>query len=75
MRKYDRCRVCSRFLSGHLRASARRLFQQGICSAECSRKEQLRFYGCCEKAQACHCVCTFSTNCPDHGRICRGTHD
>jgi hypothetical protein len=32
-------------------------------------------YGCCDKARPRNCVCMYSTNCPDHGDQCHGTHD
>lgn len=30
---------------------------------------------CCNKALPFRCVCFLPTDCPDHGMICRGTHD
>lgn len=31
--------------------------------------------GCCSEARYRACVCFRSTWCPEHGTICRGTHD
>jgi hypothetical protein len=36
---------------------------------------QLRHIGCCEKAEVQFCVCEISYTCPDHRRVCIGTHD
>lgn len=32
---------------------------------------------CCDKAEKVggNCVCSYETNCPDHGRRCNGSHD
>lgn len=30
---------------------------------------------CCEKARWAKCVCERCTNCPDHGRVCKGSHE
>jgi len=30
---------------------------------------------CCPLAEVVECVCSRSTSCPIHGRICHGTHD
>jgi hypothetical protein len=32
-------------------------------------------YICCAQAIPIHCVCRVSTQCPEHGRKCHGTHD
>lgn len=37
--------------------------------------DKFRGRGCCDKAIPVFCVCRLKTLCPDHGHICRGTHD
>lgn len=45
-------------------------------AAEVMRLPEWRREGyCCAKAVRVFCVCIVSTNCPDHGSRCRGSHD
>lgn len=39
------------------------------------RNKTGRYSICCMKALPVRCVCFISTDCPDHGGICQGTHD
>lgn len=75
VQQYLKCRVCGAELSDDRVAVAFWRHQTDVCSTECLRKETLRRYACCEKAQPRGCVCAYSTSCPDHGIRCYGTHD
>lgn len=35
----------------------------------------LRYAPCCAKAVKTFCVCNQCTECPEHGRVCHGSHD
>jgi len=73
--QYRVCRVCDKAVSSSSFAYALQRFEQQTCSSECSRREMLTNHGCCDKAEIRDCVCHFSTECPDHGVRCIGTHD
>ena len=73
--KYTKCRKCDKTVSDENLAFAYWKHEQGICSSECLRAEQLARFACCEKAVQRGCVCLYSTDCPDHGQRCNGTHD
>lgn len=73
--KYVKCRVCGGSVSDEVLAFAFWKHEIAVCSSECLRSEQLKRYACCEKAVHVGCVCMYSTDCPEHGRRCHGSHD
>lgn len=73
--KYLKCRKCDKPVDDTTLAFAYWKHEQGICSSECHRAEQLARFACCEKAVPTNCVCFYSTKCPDHGQRCHGTHE
>lgn len=75
IKKYRFCRYCNNEVSDDRLARAYFRHEPPICSPECLAKERLSRYACCDKAVQRGCVCNFSTECPEHGRQCNGTHD
>lgn len=75
MDKYDHCLECDGQVPSTTAAYARRRFEQYFCSTACRQKHTLRAYACCDKAVQVPCVCTYATECPDHGTRHNGTHD
>ena len=75
--KYTHCQQegCTHPVTGHVLEVAMRRFEQQYCSMECRAAADLKRYACCDKATTRHCVCYYSTDCPDHGVICNGIHD
>lgn len=73
--RYLKCRHCQKPVDDITLAFAYWKHEQGICSSECYRAEQLKRFACCEKAVQRGCVCLYSTECPDHGIRCTGSHD
>lgn len=73
--KYLTCEVCNKSLNDERLAWAFWKHESQLCSVECHRNQQLARYACCDKAKARNCVCMYSTECPDHGIRCVGTHD
>jgi hypothetical protein len=75
-RSYRHCRNCDRLISPELERFARRNLQQVLCGdPACVQQDMVGRYGCCDKAQLRRCNCHVSTECPDHGIRCHGTHD
>jgi hypothetical protein len=73
--KYRYCRVCEKPLKEDDYEYAIKKHEKQSCSVECSKKERLDRYACCEKAKFRNCVCIASTECEDHGIRCYGSHD
>lgn len=73
--KYTKCRHCNKPVSDEILAFSYWKHEQGICSSECLRAEQLKRFACCEKATQIGCVCLYATTCPEHGERHNGTHD
>ncbi len=73
--KYLTCRHCNKPVNDETLAFAYWRHEQGICSSECLRAEQLKRFACCEKATQKGCVCLYATTCPEHGERHNGTHD
>ncbi len=69
------CRVCGTKVSPEHEKYARSQIMNAICGNKCHHVEKLKRYACCDKAVETMCVCTYSTECPDHGQRCHGTHD
>jgi hypothetical protein len=74
--QYSKCRCCGKELNAEQYKVALRRYETQLCGdPECSRKDYIKRYGCCEKATPIHCVCMASFTCPDHGEKHVGTHD
>lgn len=75
--KYDVCAVCGKQLNQELVDWAWRKHEQQTCSTECSRKQLLAQYACCDKMTFLgrDCTCMYAFKCPDHGERHVGTHD
>lgn len=75
MKDYSKCKICNKPLPPLLVKHAKSRFEQMICSGECQRKDIIKQFGCCEKAELTPCVCMYSFKCPVHGEKHIGTHD
>jgi hypothetical protein len=74
--KYMTCRVCGKpLIMGLLREALRRYETLTCQSGDCNKKDLVRQFGCCEKAEPIGCVCAYAFNCPEHGETHIGTHD
>lgn len=74
-KKYDTCRVCGKEIPELLKSFAYRKLEQQTCSTECTRKEIIQRFACCDKAEFLTCVCMYSFRCSVHGDRHIGTHD
>lgn len=75
VKPYTVCRVCGKPVDDAVLARAYWQHQAGVCGTACLQQETHKRYACCEKAVRTGCVCTYSTDCPDHGPRHFGTHD
>ena len=55
--------------------SAMRKYERTYCCKICRNANLISTFGCCDKAKLAHCGCYISTDCPEHGVRCRGSHD
>lgn len=70
-----KCRCCKQFVSDEVFSHAFYRLEQKCCSSNCSNKDYLNRYACCEQAQINNCVCIVSTICPIHGERHFGSHE
>jgi len=73
--RYCRAPDCQNLLMASQLDWVRRRFERVHCSFQCKQADWQSLGLCCFKAKIVECNCALSSQCPDHGRKCRGTHD